>query len=204
MKKTNWLLEPAIRADDRTPTGNPNPGYSELQNSALQFGFNRQRRAALKSVASIVAVAGTVTVPGLAGAIVQRSTDALATDTVNALDENQVQVEFSDPSANGVDGLLARVSISNSGESEIYLHHLSPGVVATRDGVYDINSRLAQSPVAVGPSGTYHFWISPVNAAPAERAAPEGIRTMVQLQVVTGHDEVVSAQHSRKVHAVMV
>lgn len=161
-----------------------------------------QRRRIMQGVA---VGAGAVAVPGLASAVCAGHSTPMAKEVV---EDDSIYVEFSDPEANFVDGVLARVSIHNNSDQEIRLSHLSTGNVTTKHGVYDINSRLHRSPVAVGPNGVYHFWLKPDNAlglspdtVPAPALSRTAKMTKLQLRVVRGESQMVSARQNRLVDA---
>ncbi len=166
---------------------------------------NNERRKVLKGVAAATAAAvGSVLLPSMASACAAHAKSHLS----ETVDDDTIYVEFSDPEANFVDGVLARVSIHNNGEHEIRLSHLSTSNVTTKHGVYDINSRLYRSPVAVAPGGVYHFWLSPSNARelpagtfPSPALSKSVSTTTLQLRVVRGENQWVSAHDTRLLDA---
>ncbi len=118
-------------------------------------------------------------------------------------DSSDISLEFSDPDANQIDGLMARFEITNHGTESVELRHLSPGAVSTRFGVYNINTVLADKVLELKPGEIRQIWLEPAADLPTHLPAPMGHRTMVQLKVVMGSraDEV--ELQSRKIHAVL-
>ena len=163
------------------------------------------RRTVLKGTAL---VGGIAAVPGIASALaadVASTASTVVTSDVAMpyFAAEGVSIEFAGPQTSVIKGALARVSISNNSDTEIELRRLSPGAITTDEGVFNINSRLAKSPVAVGPNGTYHFWIRPDREAEPVKTASTGRQGMVPITVTTGKSQQVSAQHTRLAHAVL-
>ena len=166
---------------------------------------------------------GAVLAPGFASAVA--SSNSFATGGPESGDryfdrsvsDASIVVEFSDHDASFVDGALARVSIYNNGEQEVVLSHLSMSDVITEQGVYDINSRLRRSPIAVGPEGVYHFWLAPGAAkttlvdstgqstpVPVKSAsAVELVPVKLQLRIIRGESEYTVAQNNRMIDALV-
>jgi len=177
---------------------------SENKLQHRQSQFEKTRRQILKGMAYGGAAVTLPALPALASA---SSAPALADSDINAeqlpLQAAGVAVEFSDPEANHIDGAMARVSISNNTDKDIELKHLSPGAITTKDGVYNLNARLEQSPVQVGPNGVYHLWIRPDREAKSVVPATVNASTqaMVPVTIVRGNTVARPVQHTRLAHA---
>ena len=173
-----------------------------------QSNFETTRRKVLKGMVYGSVAATITTVPALASVSELKATDTdKPTDSIDSgqlpLQQTGVAVEFSDPESNHIDGAMARVSISNNTDKDIELKHLSPGAITTRDGVYNLNARLKQSPVQVRPNGVYHIWIRPDTEAVSVAPATISVSTqgMIPVTIVRGNAAVQPAKHTRLAHA---
>ena len=174
----------------------------------IQSNFRTTRRKVLKGMVYGSAAATLTAVPALAAVSELKATDTdKPTDAIDAgqlpLQQTGVAVEFSDPESNHIDGAMARVSISNNTDRDIELKHLSPGAITTKDGVYNLNARLDQSPVQVGPNGVYHIWIRPDKEATSVAPATVNASTqgMIPVTIVRGNTAAQPAKHTRLAHA---
>lgn len=113
-------------------------------------------------------------------------------DSISAFTTDKVSIELIESKVMLNNEALARVTVTNKHSRAIKLSHLSPGTIATQEGVYQINAVLQNNPIALRPNGVYQFWVKKDDGTQAKmsnkpfRFAGDGIeKSMLEVSVVT-------------------
>lgn len=155
---------------------------------------NPQRRLVIQGA---VLSATALAVPGISTAASTSAEHSLVQandmlDANNVLSSDAVSIELIESKVTLNKSALARVTVTNNSDRALKLKHLSPGTVATQSGVYQLNARLKNNPIAIRPNGVYQFWLEKDDGTQAllshKIMAKKGegdVHTMLEVTVVT-------------------
>ena len=76
------------------------------------------------------------------------------------------QVEFRFTDSKSIPGMtaLGQGTIVNRSISDIVVTDISPSILVTENGHYDVSAYLAEFPTHLGSGQQHHFWVRPVHA----------------------------------------